>query len=846
MFRVKTRARSVAGSLFALGTAIATSTFAGGFAATPAEAATTAAAGISPMAVTAPIAGDATPSVKPGQRLPVTSVDLQRLAGPNRIDTAVQISKRAFPNGSEDVYIARAYGSLADALTAGSLTKGSILLVPTDGTLPASVAAEIQRLNPRQVIALGSTSSVSDDMLNQASAGRPSQRLGGASRYSTAVEISKYAFPDGAANVAYADGFGPDGNGSPDAVAGGTLPKTAVLYTPREAGPDSDLVAAEARRLTGTHYQLGSDSSFNPYQLSTFVAQEKLAGGNRLQTAVKIAMKAYGSTKTVYLANAAVYADAVAAGALIDGPVFLVYPNGAPDRSTLEAIAAFKPQQVISLGSDRSIANAALYFGGRAAQTGSAPADTSLSGNAAIALSAGGDHTCATIANGSVNCWGSNRFGQLGNNNMGVNTGYDIIQNPNNLPDGGNLGTFTGMNPSNPNHSTPTPVQVQNLGFAVSTESGLSHACAIDMTGVLNCWGSNLTGQLGTGDQWSRGAATVVSGIGKVVSVSAAGETNQPWRMREFRNQAEMLQNQPSGDHNDWIPTGTGHTCAVQADGAVFCWGDNTYGQVGDGTQGGHIYGDTWGVFTKIDDPGNRTKLRPVKVNMPVAATSVAVGETFSCAVGVDENVYCWGTFRHDWGYPSARESNGNNFDSTTPKVVPGLGGTKHLEAGEYYACAQNGATHACFGYNSRQQFVPETSYQQRHMLGATPRMLINSVDYSLGRNSSCNVTTAGNVQCWGLNDAGQLGRKQDPGTNSDSYAGPGLVALDQPATGVAVGWAHGCALTRDGGVRCWGFNPDGQLGNGYLFGQWCKAWQTQGLGTAVAPLNNQFDDGCK
>lgn len=92
-----------------------------------------------------------------------------RLAGAGRIETAIAISKAAFPNGATEVYLSRQDVN-PDALVGGALTKGPILLVPTCGTLPPVVAAEIRRLDPARVIALGGPNTVCDDILRQAGA----------------------------------------------------------------------------------------------------------------------------------------------------------------------------------------------------------------------------------------------------------------------------------------------------------------------------------------------------------------------------------------------------------------------------------------------------------------------------------------------------------------------------------------------------------------------------------------------------------------------------------------------------------------------------------------------------
>jgi len=90
-----------------------------------------------------------------------------RIAGPDRIATAVAVSRSAFPDGSAAAYLARA-DLFADALSAGSLADGPVLLVPSCGDLPPVVATELRRLSPQRVAALGGTAAVCDALLDEA------------------------------------------------------------------------------------------------------------------------------------------------------------------------------------------------------------------------------------------------------------------------------------------------------------------------------------------------------------------------------------------------------------------------------------------------------------------------------------------------------------------------------------------------------------------------------------------------------------------------------------------------------------------------------------------------------
>jgi hypothetical protein len=92
-----------------------------------------------------------------------------RVAGPNRIETAVAISRRAFPDGAAVAYLARADDPV-DAVSGGTLVDGPILVVPSCGDLPSVVAEEVRRLRPGMVVTLGGTAAVCDRMLEQAAA----------------------------------------------------------------------------------------------------------------------------------------------------------------------------------------------------------------------------------------------------------------------------------------------------------------------------------------------------------------------------------------------------------------------------------------------------------------------------------------------------------------------------------------------------------------------------------------------------------------------------------------------------------------------------------------------------
>lgn len=131
-------------------------------------------------------------------------VPTQRLGGTNRYATAAAISRSQFPDGSSTVYLARS-DIFADALAAGSLTDGPVLLVKSCDPVPGVVRDEIARLDPTEVVALGGTGAVCDATLEEAAEGRTAGRVQGANRFETAARIADRSFPDGAPTVYLAE-----------------------------------------------------------------------------------------------------------------------------------------------------------------------------------------------------------------------------------------------------------------------------------------------------------------------------------------------------------------------------------------------------------------------------------------------------------------------------------------------------------------------------------------------------------------------------------------------------------------------------------------------------------------
>lgn len=172
-------------------------------------------------------------------------VATERIGGRDRVETSALIARHAAGTRPASAVFLAEMSQGIDALAAGSLTAGPVILVPTNGKLPSVVTQTIAAINPAKVVALGGPGAVSNRILSQASAGRASERIFGADRYETAREISKYQFPQGSAQVYLASGKNPV-----DAVAGGVLTDGPILLLPNARGKSlNGSIAAEIVRL---------------------------------------------------------------------------------------------------------------------------------------------------------------------------------------------------------------------------------------------------------------------------------------------------------------------------------------------------------------------------------------------------------------------------------------------------------------------------------------------------------------------------------------------------------------------------------------------------------------------
>jgi hypothetical protein len=207
----------------------------------------------------------------------------------------------------------------------------------------------------------------------------------------------------------------------------------------------------------------------------------------------------------------------------------------------------------------------------------------------------------------------------------------------------------------------------------------------------------------------------------------------------------------------------------------------------------------------------------------PGNASTLAAGDSHTCAVVAGGTIRCWGRNGH------GQLGDGTTTDRSTPVTVQGLTGVTQLAAGGYHTCAVvAGGTIRCWGRNGNGQLGDGTTTDRSTPV--TVQGLTGVTQLTTGLFHTCAVVAGGAVKCWGYNSSGQLG----DGTTTDRWT-PVTVQGLTGATQLATGDLHTCAVVAGGTIKCWGYNAYGHLGDGTTTDRWTPV-TVQGL-TDVAQL---------
>ena len=454
----------------------------------------------------------------------------------------------------------------------------------------------------------------------------------------------------------------------------------------------------------------------------------------------------------------------------------------------------------------------------------------------ATTITAGSYHSCALHQDGTISCWGANWAGQLGNDTGGNDEDRSLIPvevlgisdataitagvaNSCALHLGGTiscwganwagqLGNDTG---GNDGERSLIPVQVLGIYNAIAITTGYAHSCALHQDGTISCWGHNNFGQLGNGtggnDKERSLVPVQVLGIFDATTITTGryhscalhqDTTISCWGLNSSGQLGNGTENGSYVPVQVWsiydattITTSNDHSCALHQGGTISCWGDNFYGQLGNGTT--------------IDSSV------PVGVLGITDATTITTGRGHSCALHEDDNISCWGN--NDDGQ-LGNGTGGNHGDrSLVPVQVLGITDATTITTGWEHSCALHGdGIISCWGDNEDGQLGNGTGGNEGKRSFVPVRVLdiSNATAITAGREHSCALHQDTTISCWGHNSSGQLGN----GTRTDSSVPVGVLGISD-ATTITTGWEHSCALHGDGIISCWGDNEDGQLGNG-------------------------------
>jgi hypothetical protein len=383
------------------------------------------------------------------------------------------------------------------------------------------------------------------------------------------------------------------------------------------------------------------------------------------------------------------------------------------------------------------------------------------------------------MSSGLVECWGAGSWGRLGNGDQlprDVPTPVIGLPGPAHTANQVSAGILTGCavtsalgaacwgemtgdgSPLTSVHTSAVPVSGLPAN-GVSQVTAAYGGCALVRLGGLatglRCWGDNTWGELGNNTTTAATKPVKVQGLPNGIQSVASGGT---------------------------------HNCALVHNGSAFCWGDNNDGQLGDGT--------TNNSSTAVGVKG-----------LPLNLAQIAAADDHTCAVLTNGTVDCWGLNNR------GQLGDGTTNNSSTPVAVAGLTGVVQIALGDAATCAlTNAGSVECWGDNSFGE-LGNGSTTDSHVPVQVSGLTGGVVAIAAGDAHVCATLFTGQVDCWGDNSAGNLGDGSTGGISTTPVTVSGFIAT--PASiGIGMG-ASSCALNTSQLAECWGFNGDGELGDG-------------------------------
>ena len=319
-----------------------------------------------------------------------------------------------------------------------------------------------------------------------------------------------------------------------------------------------------------------------------------------------------------------------------------------------------------------------------------------------IQVSAGDEYTCAVNSAGEVLCWGTGRYGQLGNNSKRNDQHYPRFVN--------------GINNSG------------RLNGVIQVSTGYAHTCALEENGRVSCWGANGHYQL--------------------------GRPYQNYRESYHPRYVRASQNGPPLEGIVRVIVGALHTCATTSEKKILCWGASQYGRLGNGTLGHSQSHSNYPVAVRDSSGTAGSTLSDV--------TQISAGSRNTCALKINGTAYCWGYGALGISQSDPSSSHPLLLDLSNVKAITQPSSNSSHET----TCALDSYGKAkCWGNNRAGQlaFGSPRAGSDVDPISRTLPMTIRAhssnnsgldgiVDIRPGGKNSCSLMTSGKVKCWGLN----------------------------------------------------------------------------------------------
>lgn len=348
----------------------------------------------------------------------------------------------------------------------------------------------------------------------------------------------------------------------------------------------------------------------------------------------------------------------------------------------------------------------------------------------------------------------------------------------------------------------------------VQIAAGHEHTCGLTAGGSVYCWGSNRLGQCAVGSE-SETVRTpvrihaeaqfrsIVAAANHTCGVTLTGDVfcwgdNSRGQVSQSADRRQHSPHFAGVDDAIQVVAGARHTCALRGDGSVECWGDGRRGQLGSSHK--EFESHSW-PEPVVDRDGARLE----------NVVQLSAGFDFTCAARADGGLWCWGAGTHRAVDPFRSSDTPSATHAGSEQVMYVWGGT-----GQHHCFRTYSNNVVCMGRGAEGELGDGLGEEQgeepdQHFVGQPD--IRGVIQIATGTLHTCAIDHLEQVYCWGTNDMMQLGIDQGPGVYAYPEAVRGLPRDLGPGDALALGSRATCATRTDGQIYCWGSNRYGALG---------------------------------